>query len=156
MVGSYEVNKLIQMNILEGQKLPHSTSYPVIRRYEGKYYLAVFTFFFSREDITSGKVKRPTMWAISDLETGEIIKRIETKDQDFSDASYDVKYNVRSDIKYDTSKEYYDKAFAILDSVREKIISSGKLFAMEYKYYLDKIVANIPEEYKRFYIDLSE
>ncbi len=150
-----KVNSNIQRNILNGAKTPHSTSYPVIYKENGKYYLAVFVFFYSREDIEDGAVERPTMWAIADIETGEIIEERLTKDKDFSDASYDMKYNVRADEQYDTSKKYYDEAFAILDSCRSKIISTGKFYSGEYKFYLDKIVANIPKEYQRFYYDLS-
>ncbi len=150
-----EIIKQLQMNILGGQKTPHSISQPVVTREDGKYYLAVFVFFYTREDIEAGAVNRPSVWAIADIETGEIIKEYETKEKDFSDAPYDVKYNIRSDAKYDTSKEYYDKAFAILDSVREKLISSGKLYSLEYKAYLDRILANIPQDYQRFYRDLS-
>ena len=74
---------------------------------------------------------------------------------EFSDANYDVKYNVRADGQYDTSKKYYDDAFGILDSVRSKLISTGELCKEEYQLYLDKIIANIPKEYQRFYRDLS-
>ncbi len=155
MKKSFEVNCLIQKNVLSGAKVPHSTSYPVIYQENGQYYLAVFVFFFTREDIESGAVDRPTMWAIADLETGEIIEERNTKDIDFSDAAYDVKYNVRADGPYDTSKKYYDDAFAILDSVRSKLITSKKLYRAEYQFYLDKIIANIPKEYQRFYRDLS-
>ena len=155
MVNSKEVNSIIQKHILEGSKISHSTSYPVIFYMKEKYYLAVFVFFYNREDIEAGAVDRPTVWAIADIEKGEIIEERQTKEIDFSDASYDAKYNVRSDAQYDTSKKYYDDAFAILDSVREKIISTGKLYKLEYKYYLDKILANIPKDYQRFYTDLS-
>lgn len=154
-MNSAIINKKIQNDILGGAKIPHSTSYPVLFEEEGKYYLAVFVFFFSREDIEAGAVDRPTLWAIADIETGEIIEERDSKKIDFSDASYDVKYNVRADGQYDTSKKYYDEAFAILDSVRSKLISTGKLYRAEYQYYLDKIIANIPKEYQRFYRDLS-
>ncbi len=153
--SSRECNSKIARNVLQGAKIPHSISQPVIHFYEDRYYLAVFVFFYSKEDIEAGAVDRPSVWAIADIETGEIIKEYETKEKDFSDAPYDVKYNIRSDAQYDTSKEYYDKAFAILDSVREKLISSGKLYSLEYKAYLDRILANIPHEYQRFYRDLS-
>jgi len=149
-----EIFKIVQSSILNGAKIPHSTSQPVIYKENGKYYLAVFVFFFTKEDIESGAVDRPTVWALADIETGEIIEERQTKDKDFSDASYDVKYNVRSDARYDTSKKYYDEAFVILDSVRTKIITSGKFYALEYKYYFDKILANIPKDYQRFYTDL--
>ena len=112
-------------------------------------------FFFSREDIEKGTVERPTMWAIADIETGEIIEERQTKNKEFSDASYDVKYSASANAQYDTSKKYYTEAFAILDSCRSKIISTGKFYPGEYKFYLDKIIANIPKEYKRFYRDLS-
>jgi hypothetical protein len=155
MTISSKIFVKIQQNILGGAKVPHSTSQPVIYEENGKYYLAVFVFFFNRGDIEAGAVDRPTVWAIADLETGEIIKEYETKEKDFSDAPYDKKYNVRSDKKYDTSKEYYDKAFDILDSVRKKLIKEHHLYKTEYQYYLDMILANIPEEYQRFYTDLS-
>jgi len=154
-MDSRRINGLIETGVLNGAKTPHSTSYPVIHKENDKYYLAVFVFFYSREDIEAGTVERPTMWAIADIETGEIIEERQTNDKDFSNAPYDVKYNIRSDAQYDTSKKYYDEAFAILDSSRRKIIETGKFYPGEYKYYLDKIVANIPEEYKRFYYDLS-
>lgn len=155
MIRSYNINSYIQKNILDGTKIPHSTSYPVLFKEGSKYYLSVFVFFFSREDIEAGAVDRPTLWAIADIETGEIIEERDSKKIDFSDASYDMKYNVRVDGQYDTSKKYYDEAFVILDSVRSKLISTGKLYRAEYQYYLDKIIANIPKEYQRFYRDLS-
>jgi hypothetical protein len=155
MLSSNDMNAMIQKNVLNGSKTPHSTSYPVIYSENCRYYLAVFVFFYSREDIEAGEVERPSMWAIADIETGEIIEERLTKDKDFSDASYDVKYHVRADAQYDTSKKYYDEAFAILDSCRSKIINTGKFYPGEYKYYLNKIVANIPKEYQRFYYDLS-
>lgn len=154
-----ELAKNITINlskcIINGIKIPHSTSQPVIYQENGKYFLAVFVFFYTREDIEAGAVDRPTLWAIADIETGEIIEERDSKKIDFSDASYDAKYNVRADRQYDTSKKYYDEAFAILDSVRSKLISTGKLYRAEYQYYLDKIIANIPKEYQRFYKDLS-
>lgn len=155
MVSTKQANKNIQNSILRGVKTPHSISYPVIHKENGKYYLAVFTFFFSKKDIEKGAVERPTMWTIADIETGEIIEERLAKEKEFSDASYDVKYSVRADTQYDTSKKYYDETFAILDSCRRKIISTGKYSPQEYKLYLDKIIANAPKEYQRFYRDLS-
>ena len=34
------------------------------------------------------------MWAVADIETGKIIETRQTKNKEFSDASYKVKYNV--------------------------------------------------------------
>lgn len=150
-----EIYKRICNNILSGKKVPHSTSQPVIYKEGEKFYLAVFVFFYSRDDIETGEVSRPTMWAIADIETGEIIEERQTSSNEFSDASYEVKYNIRSDKKYDTSKEYYNNAFSILDSCRKRVIENGDLDRDEYSKYLQLIVANIPEEYQRFYYNLS-
>ena len=155
MLSSYEVNSKIQEEVLHGKKMAHSTSYPVVIMENGKYYLAVFIFFYSREDIEAGIVSRPTIWAIVDIETGEIIEERQTIITDFSDASYEVKYNIRSDRKYDTSKEYYENAFSILDVCRQSILNNRDLDKNQYKEYLQLIVANIPTEYQRFYFDLS-
>ena len=139
MISGILAYRNIQNSILNGVKIPHSTSQPLIFGENGKYYLAVFVFFFSREDI----------------ETGKIIEIRQTKNKEFSDASYKIKYNVRADAQYDTSKKYYEKAFAILDSCRNEIINTDRFNPEEYKHYLDMIVANIPKEYQRFYFDLS-
>ena len=163
MLNCSKINSSIQRIILDGTKTPHRTSYPVIYKENDRYYLAVFVFFFTADDIRTGQVDRPTMWAIADIETGEIIERQYTKEKEFSNASYDIKYDIRSDNeydirsndKYDISEEYYEKAFSILDSVREKIITEGVFDKTEYAKYMDMILVNIPEEYKRFYVDLS-
>ena len=66
-----------------------------------------------------------------------------------------MKYDVRTDAQYNTSKEYYDEAFAILDSVRGKLINTGTFCQTEYQAYLDRVLANVPKDYQRFYKDLS-
>ena len=155
MQSSEVINGILLRSVLNGEKIPHGTSYPVVFMENGKYYLAVFIFFYSREDIEAGIVDRPTMWAVADIVTGEIIEERQTKDKEFSDAPYDMKYSVHADKQYDTSKKYYDEAFAILDSCRNEIISTGVLDADRYKEYLNRIVESVPAEYRRFYYDLS-
>ena len=68
MISGILAYRNIQNSILNGVKIPHSTSQPLIFGENGKYYLAVFVFFFSREDIEKGLVERPTMWAVADIE----------------------------------------------------------------------------------------
>ena len=155
MLNTNTINLRIQKNILNGIKTPHSTSYPVIYCENNKYYLVCFVFFYTREDIDTGKIDRPTVWTIADIKTGEIIREYETKEKEFSDAPYDVKYNVCPNTQYDTSKEYYDDTFAILDSVREEFLKTGQINLEKYKEYMKKILVNIPDSYKRFYLDLS-
>ena len=155
MVSSKDADCAIQKSVLNGVKSPHKSSYPVVYEEDGAYYLAVFVFLYTREDIETGSIDRPTIWALCDIESGELKAEYQTREKEFSGASYDTKYDVHSDGEYDTSKEYYEKAFAILDSVREKIITEGVFDKSEYAEYMDMILANIPKEYKRFYTDLS-
>lgn len=145
----------ITANILNGQKIPHSVSRPVLYRNDDTLCLAVFVFFYNREDIENGAVDRPTLWALADLSSGKIMERFQSRDKDFSDAPYDKKYNVRSDKKYDTSKEYYVRAYDILDKVREHYLKTGEILTADYDQYIQLVLANIPDDYKRFYKDLS-
>lgn len=163
MVSSRAVNAIIQNNISDRGKIPHGVSYPVIYCENYQYYLAVFIFFYTGEDIRAGKIMRPSLWVTADIKTGEIIQEYETKDKEFSKAPYDMKYDIRGcNIPhgceyphYNTSEQYYEDAFAILDLVRSGIIDTGKLHKKEYRDYLDRIMADIPEEYRQFYTDLS-
>ena len=154
-----QASKSIDMNIknkIVVEKIPHGTSQLLLyKRGLKDFYLSAFTFFYSKGDIVDGKISRPTIWVLADIETGEIVERYDTKNRDFSDARYDVKYNVRSAKKYDTSMDYYERAFAILDLVRKKIIEEDYFDEVEYRKYFDMILANIPEDYQRFYRDLS-
>lgn len=155
MKDSKTANLNLQRTILNGAKIPHSVSQPVLRQEDGKWYLASFVFFYNREDIQIGMVNRPTVWALADLETGQLIREMQTKEREFSEASYDEKYSVRSDAEYDTSREYYDAAFAVLDTVREELLKTGNLNEEAYRNYMEKILANIPKAYQRFYRELS-
>lgn len=158
MIGSKEINLKMQRNISNGI-LPRYTrcgcSLPLIYCENGKAYLAWFVYFFSDEDIRKGEFGRPRSWIIADIETGEMIDRRSTKDIEFSDASYDIKYNVRTEPKYTSIEKYCDKIFEMLDSVRSKIIKGEKFPKAEYQSYLDEILPNVPKEYQRFYRDLS-
>lgn len=89
MLESSLINMKIRRNILGGAKIPHSTSQPVIFCENNKYYLAVFVFFYTREDIQSGMIGRPAVWAIADMETGEIINEYRCREKDFSDADFE-------------------------------------------------------------------
>lgn len=150
-----EIADKVQRDILEGNKIPHSTSRLVIRKKGKELVFAVFVFFFSKEDIENGMVDRPTLWAEIDMRTGVISSRYDTHNKDFSSASYEEKYNVRTDKKYDTSRDYYKKALELLDKVRLTYIESARFLEREYREYMDMILANIPENYRQFYADLS-
>lgn len=150
-----EVSSIIKRDILGGAKTPHSTSLPVLRMHNGELCFAAFLFYFNREEIQSGKCQRPSMWVIADLKTGKIIERYDCIEKEFSDASYDVKYDISADSSYNASKEYYEKLFNILDMVRIEFLETGKLNEELYGDYLKMLQSTTPKEYQRFYVDLS-
>ena len=138
MVKSIELNKNFQYNALDGKKLPHSISQPVIHYENGKYYISAFVFFYNKEDIQSGMVNRPTLWIIADINTGEIIERRNTNDIDFSDAPYNIKYNIQMTEKCDTSKTYYEETVMEVRSSNLQIDSQNepKYIGFDFVVYL--------------------
>lgn len=155
MLSSKQINTNIQKTILNHVKTPHSVSRPVIFKENDNYYLVSFIFFFTKDDIEKGHVNRPTMWAIFDLATGELIEERHTNEIDFSNAPYDITYDIRKNTHRRISRNCYDKAFDSLDSCRRKLIYKNKFDEQEYQQYLDAIMVDVPDEYKRFYNDLS-
>ena len=154
LVSSVEVDKNIKKTIIQG-KIPHSTSQPVLREQEGKMYLSAFLFLFDKEDLQRSEVNRPTLWCIADVETGEVIEVYTTTEKEFSVASYDMKYSIKQEGQHDVSREYYEKAFAILDEVREEYLLTGNIDKGKYGIYLEMILKNIPKEHHRFFRELS-
>ena len=151
-----EVVDLLDETILEGRKTPHSVSCPVLRKVDGKLYLAVFVFFYNKEQLQSAMIERPGMWVLADVTTGEIVKRFECKECDFSVAPYDKLYDVSANDIADISDDYWEHAYSLLDRVRRKYVSSGELDMSIYDQYLLKIFDTTPSEYKVFYKDLSD
>lgn len=152
---SIEIDSLIKKNFFAGKKIPHTMSQPVICCIESKYYLASYAIVTSKDDLSRSVTERPTLWCIADMETGKILDVYTSTEKEFSDASYDVKYSIKQEGDYDTSREYYEKAFSILDEVREEFLSSGTINKTKYNMYLDMVLRNIPKEHHRFFRDLS-
>lgn len=143
-----------QAKSLAGIKLPHSVSQPVIRLVDGEYRMATFTFFYKAQDLKKGFVERPSRWTSYDLEKGNMLSQHASRNCEFSDASYGVKYLFKG-TGTDTSKEYYEKTFSLFDEVRSELLETGVLNKEKYNEYLDRVTANVPVAYKRFFRDLS-
>lgn len=145
----------IKREALGGKKTPHSTSLPVLRQCDGKLYFAVFVFFYNKEQMQSAMVRRPTMWVISDLRTGEIVQRYTCPDSEFSNSDYQKFYSISDKGLAPVSKFYWDSAYALMDLIRHEYVSYGTLNKQLYKEYLKRIVCSTPAEYRVFYEDLS-
>lgn len=149
--------------IMVGCKLPHDISLPVLCKIDGSFYIGVFVFFYTKEERDTMMIGRPTLWAIFDIKTGRLMEKYETCKRDFSDASYDKKYNITPDPEYmpdpewtfEDMHEYFLNAFNDFDEIRKEIIEFKDYDPVVYRRYIDEILARIPDDYQRFYRDLS-
>lgn len=148
MITGKELNAFIQKQAVT-VKIPHSTSFPMLYTENGKAYLSVFTFFYTKEDIENRTVDAPTLVELFDIETGVLIKKLDFK---ITDKKYDIR--MKSEIQFD-KKEYYDVAFSYLDRCRKDIIKKGIIDKISYQTYVDMILATIPNDYKQFYQKIS-
>ena len=159
-----QINKRVKKELLSKIKEPHLISYPVIYLDGDEYYLAVFITLYKEGELKEGYLGRPTKWSFFDIDSGVLdkisykigeLEVLDTNKKEFSSGLYNMKYNIKSDEEYDRSKEYYEEAFKILDRCKESIINEGKIDLAEYRKYLAKILKNVPENYRRFYLELS-
>jgi hypothetical protein len=150
-----EKTENIKRNVLGGAKVPHKTSEPVLYKQDDKYYLAAFVVFYTRNDVATSVISRPSHWVIADIETGNIVAEYETTDKEFSNAPYDKKYDAKCAGKCDTSAEYYSKSYTMLEDVIWTLKRTGKIDRELYYQYLDRILANFPKDYRVFFTDLG-
>ena len=154
MEKSSIISKNIKENYLKGMKA-HSVSYPVIRYEDGKLYLAVYAFYYDKQDITvDKKIVRPKNYALLNIDTGIIEETYDCRRHDFTTGDFNKKYDISDTISKPSEKEL-EEAFAHLDKARELIKDSNPVFQKEYDEYMKVVMAQTPKEYQRFYRDLS-
>ena len=154
-----QINKRVKKELLSKIKEPHLISYPVIYLDGDEYYLAVFITLYKEGELKEGYLGRPTKWAFFDIDSGALNKEIsnkigelevlDTNEEEFSSSLYNIQYNIK------LVEEYYEEAFKILDRCKESIMNEAKIDLAEYRKYLGKILRNVPENYRRFYLELS-
>ena len=156
MKKTSEIKRETDMNILDGIRVPHSISHPVIRfGKDGKYYLAFFLFYYTRADLQEGKVNRPSMWCLCDLENGQIIEKYDCEVNDFCHEPFDGRYSLKNRGGERVPKGYFESVYEELDSLRASYLENNYIPVNEYKDYYKKIVYYIPEDYRVFYDELS-
>lgn len=136
----------------------HKASDLVLRKVGRKWYLASFVYFFNNRDIENHMIPRPTQWFLLDLLTGKLVQAYICEKNDFSEASFHDKLSMAfsSETERDISREYYQGIYAILDEVRLGLLNGKKLDEEAYDRYLDGMLANIPDAYRQFFLDMSD
>lgn len=133
----------------------HSVSHPVIRKEDEKYYLAVFIDHYNKEELFSGKIYRPDQWAIADLNTGNIVKKIDCKKRDFTTIPLNTKIDIEK-VDVITDQNYYEQMFGLLDKIRLSLIMNGSFDLDVYNLYMDKLLTDVSEGIGQYYLDLSQ
>lgn len=161
---------------LVGLARKHATSYLpspgdrisdlVIRKRKGEYVLAAFVFEIDNTTIETNRTKRPSAWVLFDFKDGHPLEYIPCRELEFSEAPYETGnrrrnphtcyYNIGVDADIDVSTTYYESAYGILDEVRTSVIDGADLDIDLYYTYLDSVIKNTPQDFKRFFDDLSD
>ena len=153
MITIKEAADSIQTAILSGRKIPSRISEPVLRCCDGRLCMAFFVYFYDKDDYSSHMLRRPELWALADMETGELLGKYYCKTNDFSDAPLNKKIDC-SDAA-EPSPQTAQATQALFDELRSEYLGSGKLDTAKYELYLETLKSNVPSGYRRFYDELS-
>lgn len=140
--------------VLDGAKVPHTVSNPVLRKEDGKWYIAFFVTFYNKNNLDNKTMPRPSYWCLVDVKTGELIKRYDCREKDFSSASFDDLVDISDFNPNHFSKEDAEEFFRKFDNARNACILDNDNIARLYGLYLGKLLEVIPVNYQKFYIEL--
>lgn len=145
----------IRDEIFEQERNVHAVSYPVLRKSDDGYDLAVFVDHYTADELTKNEIGRPDMWALADLATGAVKKLIRCADDDFAaDVADQTVVAAREDAE--TDQNYFQKMFHKLDCLREAILSGKPLDKDAYAAYFDLILEDVTPSLADFYRALSK
>ena len=147
-----EIDKII----LDGVKIPHIFSNPVIRKEDGKWCIAFFVTFYKKSNLDNLTMSRPSYWALVDIETGELIKRYDCREKDFSSVNLNCLIDVEKDKQKHVSREDVDELFKRFDNLRKACILNNDNVDELNSLYLEKLLEITPTNYQRFYFELMQ
>lgn len=154
-VPAWNVYESVCRQVLAGNKLPHSVSNPVLRKKDGKIYLAFFITLYKREHLAEKQFPRPSYWALADLSTGKIHRQISCAEEDFSAQSFDRLYSMQPETT-GTERPDLKALYAQLDEIRSGWLHNNEIPGVLYQDYLQKILTLTPPDYRVFYRELSK
>lgn len=140
---------------LGGAKIPHCVSNPVLRLEDNKLYIAAFVYTYNRENLQSNKMPRPIHWILADIESGDVIQEYDCRNKDFSDAEFDILYDLNDPNVKRPARDDFEKIYALFDEIRNESTENGLQTTDKYFDYLNRILEITPSNYQRFYKDLS-
>lgn len=155
LVPSLRVFEKVSAQALQGKKLPHGVSNPVLRREDGTLYLAFFVYLYQKRHLDERRLPRPSGWLLADLASGEIVKRFSCAERDFSSQPQDALYSVDYPDKPAYTREQFAELYGKLDRARAACAGADGAGAQEYAAYFEAMLELVPPAYRVFYQDLS-
>lgn len=150
-----EVFRAVSREAVQGRKLPHGVSHPVLRTWEGRLCLAFFVYFYQKKDLDDMAFPRPSAWLLADLRSGQITGRFSCAQQDFSRQPTDRRWSMKHPSRPNDADGLCRRLYAQLDSVRESCLEGRGLDRGAYDAYLENILRLVPPDYRVFYQELS-
>lgn len=154
-VPAMEVFRAVSRDALEGKKLPHGVSHPVLRREDGTLYLAFFVYLYQKKHLDANEMPRPALWLLADLTTGQIVRRHTCVRRDFSQQPRDLVCSMDYPERPADSAGRCAALYERLDGLRMACARGGEPDRDAYGVYLDGILELTPPAYRVFYRELS-
>lgn len=154
-VSTQDIVKKMIGKVLGGAKTPHTCSFPVLRKIDGKFVIALFTQLYTREQISRKVVQRPSYWCCADIQDGSNFKEYNCKETDFCTAPYDRLYSKGVTERVGTRADV-DSLYNQMDDIRKHYIATGVIDAFSYKEYLTELFKIVPSGQINFYKELSK
>ena len=150
-------NAVMKLNAkaLGGAKIPHAVSNPVLHRSDDTLYIAAFIYVYKREHLQTNKMPRPIHWILADIETGDVVRELDSRTEDFSEAGFEDLYDLNDPHVKRPGREDFSEIYSLFDAVREEYLRQGVLDTEKYARYLERILEITPASYQRFYQELS-
>lgn len=155
-VPAMTVFQRLRPEALEGRKIPHGMSNPVLRKSGEELQLAFFVYTYNREELRAGAIHRPASWITADITTGKKIRTVSCGTEDFSPAPYEVLCSTQNPNADIADPDFYRETYAELDRLRLAWLENGEVSAKDYERYLSRILKAVPPAYHRFYRELSK
>lgn len=151
-----DARRLAARAAMEGRKVPHNLSNPVLRRTDEGVFLAYFVHLYQKADLDSGMLPRPSWWLLADMKTGAVVRRISCAEEDFSSLAADARLSAAAPERAAMTAEAFQALYRRLDDVRRDCLRSGTVNAQAYDAYLAEMLKSVPPAWRRCYEELSK
>jgi len=154
-IKTQDIVKEMNKKALGGAKNPHSCSLPVLRKVDGDYGICLFIQLYTKEQMSTGMMQRPSYWCLTDILDGGNFREYSCKESEFCSAPYNRFYSKGAPEKRGDKQDIIN-LYLQFDNIRKHYIETGILDAFSYKKYLADLFKIVPSGQINFYKELSK